>query len=155
MVYSSNLHGATSLEAQGSYNTLDFVVRLRPDLHQILEAQGGELSMRKCDSWDAAKAFSTYFHETVHWWQHVGTSAGLMLSFLQPAHAHMNRKRLGEVLVAHGPVKPLIGLFSMLTTNKTSPSISYSTIGTTWSSSESLFLTQLTLRMLSQMTPIL
>ncbi|WP_300442985.1 hypothetical protein [Zoogloea sp.] len=110
----SSLHGATSLEAQGSYNTLDFVVRLRPDLHQILEAQGGELSMRKCDSWDAAKAFSTYFHETVHWWQHVGTSAGLMLSFLQPAHAHMNRQRLGEVLVAHGPVKPLIGLAAKL-----------------------------------------
>lgn len=110
----SNLHGAKSLEAQGSYNTLDFVVRLRPDLHQILEAQGGELSMRECDSWDAAKAFSTYFHETVHWWQHVGTSAGLMLSFLQPAHAHMNRQRLGEVLATHGPVKPLIGLAAKL-----------------------------------------
>lgn len=110
----SSSHGATSLEAQGSYNTLDFVVRLRPDLHQILEAQGGELSMRECDSWDAAKAFSIYFHETVHWWQHVGTSAGLMLSFLQPAHTHMNRRRLDEVLARHGPVKPLLGLAAKL-----------------------------------------
>lgn len=110
----SSLHGATSLEAQGSYNTLDFVVRLRPDLHQILEAQGGELSMRACESWDAAKAFSTYFHETVHWWQHVGTSAGLMLSFLQPAHAHMNRQRLDKILATHGPVKPLLGLAAKL-----------------------------------------
>lgn len=110
----SNGHGAKSLEAQGSYNTLDFVVRLRPDLHQILEAHGGELSMRHCDSWDAAKAFSTYFHETIHWWQHVGTSAGLMLSFLQPAHAHMNRQRLEEVLTTHGPVKPLLRLAAKL-----------------------------------------
>lgn len=109
-----NLHGATSLEALGSYNTLDFVVRLRPDLHQILEAQGGKLSMRECESWDAAKAFSTYFHETIHWWQHVGTSAGLMLSFLQPAHAHMNRQRLDKVLATHGPVKPLLGLAAKL-----------------------------------------
>jgi len=107
-------HGNRNLEAKGSYNTLDFVVRLRPDLHRVLEAQGGKVSMRECDSWDVAQAFSTYLHETIHWWQHVGTSAGLMLSFLQPAHAHMNRKRLDEVLATHGPVKPLLGLAEKL-----------------------------------------
>jgi hypothetical protein len=36
--------------------------------------------MRECESWDVAQAFSTYLHETIHWWQHVGTSAGLMLT---------------------------------------------------------------------------
>ncbi|TXT38318.1 MAG: hypothetical protein FD135_2963 [Comamonadaceae bacterium] len=110
----SSAHGAPNLEALGSYNTLDFVVRLRPDLHQVLESQGGKLSMRECESWDVAKAFSTYLHETVHWWQHAGTTAGLMLSFLQPAHAHMNRNRLDEVLKAHGAVKPLLGLAEKL-----------------------------------------
>ncbi len=110
----SSLHGVKRLEAQGSYNTLDFVVRLRPDIHNILESQGGTLSMRECDSWDAAKAFSTYLHETIHWWQHVGTSAGLMLSFLQPAHAHMNRSRLETILATYGPVKPLLGLAARL-----------------------------------------
>jgi hypothetical protein len=110
----SSAHGAPNLEALGSYNTLDFVVRLRPDLHHVLESQGGELSMRECESWDAAKAFSTYLHETIHWWQHAGTSAGLMLSFLQPAHAHLNRKRLDEVLARHGAVKPLLGLAEKL-----------------------------------------
>ncbi|MFC5550849.1 hypothetical protein [Massilia aerilata] len=110
----SSAHGTTSLEALGSYNTLDFVVRLRPDLHHVLESQGGELSMRECKSWDAAQAFSTYLHETIHWWQHAGTSAGLMLSFLQPAHAHMNRNRLNEVLEKHGAVKPLLSLAEKL-----------------------------------------
>ncbi len=110
----SSLHGATSLEAQGSYNTLDFVVRLRPDLHKILETQGGELSMRECDSWETAKAFSTYFHETIHWWQHAGTCTGLMLSFLQPAHAHLNRQHLDKVLATYGPVKPLLRLAANL-----------------------------------------
>ncbi|MDS0850433.1 hypothetical protein [Burkholderia cenocepacia] len=110
----ASAHGNSSFEARGSYNTLDFVVRLRPDLHRILEEQGGEVSMRECDSWDAAQAFSTYLHETIHWWLHVGTSAGLMLSFLQPAHAHMNRKWLDDVLTTHGPVKPLLGLAEKL-----------------------------------------
>lgn len=110
----SSGHGAPNLEALGSYNTLDFVVRLRPDLHRVLESQGGKLAMRGNVSWDMAQAFSTYIHETIHWWQHVGTSAGLMLSFLQPAHAHMNRKRLDELLEKHGPVKPLLGLAEKL-----------------------------------------
>lgn len=114
----SSAHGNRRLEALGSYNTLDFVVRLRPDLHKILEAQGGKVSMRECESWDAAQAFSTYLHETIHWWQHVGTSAGLMLSFLQPAHAHMNRKRLDEILATHGPIKPLVGLAQKLSDAK-------------------------------------
>lgn len=110
----ASAHGSRSLEAQGSYNSLDFVVRLRPDLHQILEDYGGKVSMRQVESWKAAQAFSTYLHETVHWWQHVGTTAGLMLSFLQPAHAHMNRKSLDEVLAAHGAVKPLMKLSDSL-----------------------------------------
>lgn len=110
----ASAHGNRSLEAKGSYNTLDFVVRLRPDLHKVLEAQGGEISMRECDFWDVAQAFSTYLHETIHWWQHVGTSAGLMLRFLQPAHAHMNRKWLDDVLATHGPVKPLLRLAEKL-----------------------------------------
>jgi hypothetical protein len=110
----SSAHGASNFEALGSYNTLDFVVRLRPDLHHVLESQGGEISMRECGSWDAAQAFSTYLHETIHWWQHAGTTAGLMLSFLQPAHAHMNRERLAELLARHGAVKPLLGLAEKL-----------------------------------------
>jgi hypothetical protein len=110
----SSAHGAHNFEARGSYNTLDFVVRLRPDLHRVLESQGGGISMRECESWDAAQAFSTYLHETIHWWQHAGTTAGLMLSFLQPAHAHMNRKRFEAVLAKRGAVKPLLGLAEKL-----------------------------------------
>lgn len=110
----ASAHGNRNLEANGSYNRLDFVVRLRPDLHSVLEKHGGKMSMRECESWDAAQAFSTYLHETIHWWQHSGTSAGLMLSFLQPAHAHLNRSRLQEVLARHGPVKSLLRLAEKL-----------------------------------------
>lgn len=102
-------HGG-NLDARGSYNTLDFVVRLRPDLHRILEESGSGIDFRNVGSWEAAHAASTYLHETIHWWQHVGTTSGLMLSFLQPAHAHMNRQSLNQVLTRHGAIKPLVQL---------------------------------------------
>lgn len=128
----SSAHGAPNFEALGSYNTLDFVVRLRPDLHHVLESQGGNLSMRECKSWDAAQAFSTYLHETIHWWQHAGTSVGLILSFLQPAHAHLNRKRLDEVLARHGTVKPLVCLAEKLRDDHDSQDESLNVVLNNW-----------------------
>lgn len=106
-------HGGV-LEALGSYNTLDFVVRLRRDVHLKIESLGNGLDFKHVDSFEAVQAFSTYLHETVHWWQHIGTTAGLMLTFLQPAHAHMNRKHLDEILERFGPIKPLTSLAESL-----------------------------------------
>jgi hypothetical protein len=106
-------HGGV-LDALGSYNTLDFVVRLCSDVHMKLGAYGNVLDFKHVRSFKEVQAFSTYLHETVHWWQHIGTTAGLMLSFLQPAHAHMNRSHLDELLRRFGPVKPLISLAESL-----------------------------------------
>ncbi|MFZ6818991.1 hypothetical protein [Undibacterium sp. Ji22W] len=39
---------------------------------------------------------------------------GLVLSLLQPAHSHLNRKRLVKVTEIHGPIKPLKRLAEML-----------------------------------------
>lgn len=93
--------------ARGSYSPLQFVLRLRPDIHAILETGGTSSGIVQVPSFQQAEAFSVYLHETIHWWQHVGTTMGLMLSLLQPAHAHLNRDRLCMVLRAHGPVKSL------------------------------------------------
>lgn len=46
----ASAQGNRNLEAQGSYNTLDLVVRLRPDLHQILESHGGRISLHEMAS---------------------------------------------------------------------------------------------------------
>ena len=113
-------HGG-SLNARGSYNTLDFVVRLRPDVHRTLEEYGNTLDFVEVRSWEAIQAFSTYLHETIHWWQHCGTTAGLMLSFLQPAHAHMNRKLIDELLRRFGAVKPLRALAENLIDSDSQP----------------------------------
>lgn len=106
-------HGG-DLSARGSYNTLDFVVRLRRDVHLALEPFGSNLDFKHVRTFEEVQAFSTYLHETVHWWQHIGTTAGLMLSFLQPAHAHMNRRHLDELLDRFGPVKSLTSLAASL-----------------------------------------
>lgn len=72
------------------------------------------MSWRSNVTLEAIRASSTYIHETVHWWQHVGTTAGLMLSFLQPAHAHHNHSTLKEILRTHGPQKSLKDLSEKL-----------------------------------------
>jgi hypothetical protein len=93
--------------ARGSYNPLQFVLRLRPDVHAELDSAGDGIRAASSGTFEQAQAFSTYLHETIHWWQHVGSTLGLVLSFLQPAHAHFNRNRLQETLNRVGPVKSL------------------------------------------------
>jgi hypothetical protein len=52
-------------------------------------------------------AFSTYFHETIHWWQHIGSTTGLLLSLSPILQTHINYEYLKSVLQNIGPRKPL------------------------------------------------
>jgi hypothetical protein len=58
-------------------------------------------------SFETLDAFSTYLHETLHWWQHIGSTTGLMLSFASPAKCHINHERLLKLLGKIGPQKSL------------------------------------------------
>jgi len=80
-----------------------FVLRLRPDVHRALDPAGRDLH----SAGERAQAFSTYLHETIHWWQHTGSTLGLILSLLHPAQLHFNKPVLDRVLRTLGPVKPL------------------------------------------------
>lgn len=63
---------AAVLNARGLYSTTQFVLRLSPRIHELVDA----LTSRKIDGYDPDElfsAYSTYLHETVHWWQHVGS----------------------------------------------------------------------------------
>ena len=88
----------TSASVRGLYNPLHFVVRLNQHLSDILQSgpsglfKTGELDF---SHWDA---FSTYLHETIHWWQHIGSTTGLMLSLTYPAESHVNRDHLLAIL---------------------------------------------------------
>lgn len=92
---------------RGLFDYLRFVVRLRPDMYRLLvDEAGGTSPIPEADP-ATVNAFSTYFHETLHWWQHIGSTTGLMLSFSSPAKAHINRTNLLALLERIGPTKSL------------------------------------------------
>jgi hypothetical protein len=106
-VWASATEFSSCWNARGLYNPLQFVLRLRPDIHRALNsAPIGLLSPGDLTD-EQLSAFSTYFHETIHWWQHIGSVTGLTLSFLYPAQSHLNHDHLLEILAALGPIKPL------------------------------------------------
>ena len=100
---------AASLNAHGLYNTIHFVVRLSPKIHRLMDkAATGIYAVGEVDG-ETIQAFSTYLHETMHWWQHIGSTAGLVLSLAYPAQAHQNAEHLKTVLRLVGPKKSLMG----------------------------------------------
>ena len=80
-------------EAKGTYNPMQFVIRLREDIHQALKEE--ELSDAKI------QAHSTYLHENIHWWQHVGSFFGFLSSLSYPAIANVARRDL-KTLIERG-----------------------------------------------------
>ena len=95
-----------SSRTRGLYSPSRLLVRLRRDFNELLSSDQLSVPMAHADP-EMLSAFSTYFHETIHWWQHIGSTTGLMLSFAYPAHCHVNRAHLLDVLAAVGPQKSL------------------------------------------------
>lgn len=93
----------------GSYNRLNFEVRLESDLRAVLDGISSGLHIAKALPQGATLAFGVYFHETIHWWQHIGTTTGLMLSFAYPAQSHVNFDFLCQSLKDVGPKKSILG----------------------------------------------
>jgi len=97
------------LNAHGMYETMRFVLRLSPRNHELMEMiEANAFELGNTPS-EAAQAWSTYLHETVHWWQHVGSTSGLLFSLSYLAQCHSNMGELREVLATIGPKKPLKG----------------------------------------------
>ncbi len=93
--------------ARGLYNPLQFALRLRPDIHRALDSVPAGLVVPNQLSEEQLLAFSTYFHENIHWWQHVGSITGLFQSLIYPAQSHFNHKYLTAILSDLGPVKSI------------------------------------------------
>lgn len=95
------------LNAHGMYETMRFVLRLSPRNHELME-------MVEANAFDSSpvppevlQAYSTYIHETVHWWQHVGSTSGLLLSLSYLAQVHSSLDELKTVIASIGAKKPL------------------------------------------------
>ncbi|WP_156785405.1 hypothetical protein [Serratia surfactantfaciens] len=94
--------------ARGLYHSMQFVLRLRPDLHRLLNATENGIHASSKYDFDTVQAFSTYLHETIHWWQHIGSTSGLLLSLSYPAQAHINHDLLKEYIDNTGLKKPIV-----------------------------------------------
>src|SRR5271166_5625126 len=78
-----------TINAHGLYNSFQFVLRLSPEVHRKLAALPNGITSKDI-GFDGLQAFSTYLHETVHWWQHMGSTYGLMRSLSFPSQTHAN-----------------------------------------------------------------
>ena len=86
---------------------MQFVLRLRPDLHYLLDQVETGIAKSGDYDFETIQAFSTYFHETIHWWQHIGSISGFILSLSYPSQAHINHSVLKKFLDITEPIKPI------------------------------------------------
>lgn len=94
-------------DAHGLYSTEQFVLRLSPKNHALLDKITlGKLNQADVSD-DLIQAYSTYIHETIHWWQHIGSTSGFVLSMCYPLQLHNNFEYIRMWSSLGSPVKPI------------------------------------------------
>ncbi|MCR8556582.1 hypothetical protein KXD93_02965 [Mucilaginibacter sp. BJC16-A38] len=101
---SSPINGTKS---RGVYNPMQFVLRLRKDIQHELNNVIPGIHTSGSLSDNQTQAFSTYLHETIHWWQHVGSNFGFISSLKFPAQAHIVHSDLKSLLNENGAFKSI------------------------------------------------
>jgi hypothetical protein len=94
-------------DAHGQYSTFHFVLRLSPVVHRALASVPPGISAGPHDS-NVVQAMSTLLHETVHWWQHIGSTYGFMLSLNYPLQTHINHHHLMKIIGDNGFKKSVL-----------------------------------------------
>lgn len=90
----------------GLYHQTQYVLRLSYSMHNLVESAVQKKG--KNITWKELQAFSTYLHETVHWWQFKGSTIGFIMSMCFPAQAHSNLESLQNLAKSKSAKKPLI-----------------------------------------------
>ena len=103
---SGNLHAC--INSHGLYNRVQYVLRLSPKVHRQLRNLPLQITDRSKITFGQVQAFSTLLHETIHWWQHIGSTAGLLLSLSEPVQSHSNYMHLKTFLREFGPKKSIL-----------------------------------------------
>ena len=95
------------INAHGLFDSFQFVLRLSPEVHRkIRDIPQGIISANSV-SFEQMQAYSTYLHETIHWWQHIGSTAGFIQSLVYPSQVYMSLTELNQFLEKVGPVKSI------------------------------------------------
>ncbi|RFS19934.1 hypothetical protein DVR12_19585 [Chitinophaga silvatica] len=95
-------------EPRGLYNPMQFVLRLRKDIQRELNDLPLGIYTASDITATQLQAYSTYLHETIHWWQHVGSNFGLVSSLKFPVQHHLVYSILKKVLETIGPFKSIL-----------------------------------------------
>jgi len=105
---------AATLKGHGLYSTFHFVLRLSPAVHRKLASMPTGIIYSGRIDLEGIQAFSTYLHETIHWWQHIGSTYGLMLSMTYPTQAYANYSHLKNLIAGVGFKKSIRKLIDVL-----------------------------------------
>lgn len=110
---------SATLKARGLYETQNFVLRLSPAIHRKLASLTPGISTNSRIGFEDVQAMSTFLHETVHWWQHIGSTYGLIFSLVYPVQSHCTHLDLLALAESDGFKKSVIKQSAEL--NETGP----------------------------------
>jgi hypothetical protein len=91
-----------TIAAHGLYHTQQFVLRLSPLVHKALVSAAPGITTNTNLEFEQVQAMSTYLHETVHWWQHIGSTYGFLLSLNYPVQSHTTHHDLKQLVEEDG-----------------------------------------------------
>lgn len=94
--------------AHGVYNTQQFVLRLSPLIHNTLSKLEPGLTTNGAIGFDGAMAMSTFLHETIHWWQHIGSTYGFVFGLNYPVQSHATHHDLKRLAKSDGFKKSVV-----------------------------------------------
>lgn len=97
---------SSCLDALGLYHPTQYVLRLSYSVHKLVDS--ATKKNNENITWEEFQAFSTYLHETVHWWQFIGSTIGFMLSMAYPAQTHGNIDMFQHLAKSRRAKKPLM-----------------------------------------------
>jgi hypothetical protein len=100
--YSTNPIFYATSKAHGLYDTLQFVLRLSPIIHKTLARLTPGITTNGDVGLEGAQAMSTLLHETIHWWQHIGSTYGFILSLNYPVQSHCTHFDLKKLVKEDG-----------------------------------------------------
>jgi len=104
----SNPEFSAVSNAHGNYNTYQFTLRLSPKIYRELGSYSPGIKTSGELGFEFAQAMSTFLHETIHWWQHIGSTYGFILSLNYPMQSHCTYNDLNKLAEEDGFRKSVV-----------------------------------------------
>jgi len=90
----TNFRAFQSENVMGIFDPMNLVMKLDADIGAFLITADGATRFTIASDPQVVLAVAVNFHETIHWWQHAGTTAGLLCALTIPLQTHINVEHL-------------------------------------------------------------